>query len=174
MKTISKTLLLLSFVFYFSSCEKDDQIGPYGVAPEQKDTTSVLDTYTHAGSTPNSNWTNQQIDNSIKGTVWVLFEVSQGYVRTPKSDTLNFITNTKYTLNSDTTKHIYSLYSTMGNSTITFNRFDPINGLYLSANNFYESVFETTPVNGTILLNLKDNLSNNSETYKSEFKKIKN
>jgi hypothetical protein len=60
----------------------------------------------------------------------------------------------------------------MGNATIDLHQFNPINGLYLSANNFNASGFTSVPVGGTILLNLKDNLSTTNNLYTSTFKKI--
>ena len=92
---------------------------------------------------------------------------------TAKNDTIHFVSNTKYTVGSDTTKMGYSLYSSTGsfNSTIDIYQFNPINGLYLSANNFNANAFASAPVGGTIFLNLKDN-NTTGAIYVSTFKKI--
>ena len=81
-----------------------------------------------------------------------------------------FITNNKYTVGSDTTKYTYILYTTMGNTTLEYYQFNPINGLFLVSNNFNANVFTSTPINRNVVLILKDNLSNVS--YTSTFVKI--
>lgn len=170
-----KISLLIGIIFgfllasLFTSCKKEPIVpGNYQPNQTQVDTTNWQSQYGNGGTLPN--WGTPNNTNPTNGTNWVLIDVYYNYAHVTKSDTVHFVSNTQYTLGSDTTKYTYSLYSTMGNGTITFNSFIPINGLYLSANNFNPSAFTSTPVGGTILLNLKDNLS--SAIYTSTFKKI--
>jgi hypothetical protein len=161
--------LLISWLL--SSCNKEPITpGNYQFMEPIPDTTNWQDDYNNGGTLPN--WGNgNTVENNISGTNWVLIDVNYNYAHVTKNDTVHFISNTKYTIGSDTTKYTYSLYETMGNSTLQLNMFIPINGLNLSANNFPSSVFKTAPVGGEILLNLKDLLSPSS-IYRSTFKKI--
>ncbi len=172
-KTIIIVLLsiLVGLLLLFTSCKKEPITpGNYAQVSPQPDTTNWQDQYSNGGGLPN--WgTGNQVANSTSGTKWVLTDVYNNYAHIPKNDTITFIDNTHYRVNSDTTNYIYSLYETMGNSTLQFNTFMPINGLNLSCNNFNSSVFSSTPINGTIQLNLKD-IFNTSNIYTSTFKKI--
>lgn len=152
-----------------TSCKKEP-ITPGNYQPNVTvvDTTNWQSQYGNGGTLPN--WGTPNNNNPLYGTNWVLIDVYYNYAHVNKSDTIHFISNTRYRVGSDTTKYSYSLYSTMGNGTLDLHQFNPINGLYLSANNFNPSSFTSTPIGGTILLNLKDNLSNG--LYTSTFKKI--
>lgn len=167
---MKKIIILIGIVLMISSCKKEPITpGNYQTTQAPVDTSHWQNQYTNGGSTPN--WSNgSTTQNPLFGTNWVLTDVYFNYAHQPKNDTIHFITNTKYTVGSDTTKFGYSLYSTFGNGTIDLYQFNPINGLYLSANNFNPAVFASTPVNGTILLNLKDNFS--SGIYNTTFKKL--
>jgi hypothetical protein len=137
-----------------ASCKKEPITpGNYKWVEPPVDTTNWQDDYYNGGTLPN--WGNgNTVENNISGTNWVLIDVYYNYAHVTKNDTVHFISNNKYTIGSDTTKYTYSLYETMGNSTLQLNMFIPINGLNLSANNFTSSVFKTAPVGGEILLNL--------------------
>jgi hypothetical protein len=153
-----------------ASCKKEPITpGNYTLVEPPADTTNWQDQYGNNGTLPN--WGTGSNPNNISGTNWVLIDVYYNFAHVDKNDTIHFINNTKYTIGSDTTKYTYSLYETMGNSTLQLNQFTPINGLNLSANNFISSVFQSAPVGGEILLNLKDLLSPSS-VYTSTFKKI--
>ena len=168
----TKILIIFGFLIatLFSSCKKQPITpGNYQTVQAPVDTSHWQNGYNNGGSTPT--FTNTTTNNQLFGTNWVLTDVYFNYAHTTKNDTVHFISNTKYTVGSDTTKYRYSLYSTMGNSTIDIYQFNPINGLYLSANNFNANAFTSTPVGGTIFLNLKDNYNANA-TYVSTFKKI--
>jgi hypothetical protein len=165
--------IIFGFLFasLFTSCKKES-ITPGNYQPNQTvvDTTNWQDQYGNGGTLPN--WGTPNNTNPLFGTNWVLIDVYNNYAHVTKSDTIHFISNTRYTVGSDTTKFSYNLYTTMGNGTIDLHNFNPINGLYLSANNFNPSTFTTTPIGGTILLNLKDNLTSTNNLYTSTFKKI--
>ncbi len=162
---------VLLVLLILCSCKKE-AITPGNYQPNITvvDTTHWQDQYGNGGTLPN--WGTPNNTNPLYGTNWVLIDVNYNYAHVTKSDTVHFISNTRYTVGSDTTKFSYALYSTMGNGTIDLHNFNPINGLYLSANNFNPSTFTTTPVGGTILLNLKDNLTSTNNLYISTFKKI--
>jgi hypothetical protein len=163
-------LILIVLITSLISCTKQPITpGNYHAGqPAPVDTTQWQNGYANGGTVPTSTVTTA---NNINGTNWVLTDVYSNYAHVAKSDTIHFISNTRYKVNSDTTKYVYNLYETMGNSTIELNTFNPINGLNLTANNFNSNAFATTPVGGTIQLLLKD-IFNTSTTYTSTFKKI--
>jgi hypothetical protein len=169
------TSFLIGIIFFvgslFTSCKKGG-ITPGNYQPNQTvvDTTNWQDQYGNGGTLPT--WGTPNNTNPLYGTNWVLINVNHNYNHVAKNDTIHFISNTRYTIGSDTTKFSYNLYSTMGNGTIDLHQFNPINGLYLSANNFNPSAFTSTPIGGTIFLNLKDNFTNTNNIYISTFKKI--
>lgn len=165
--------IIFGFLFasLFTSCKKEPITpGNYKTVVPQQDTSNWQNQYGNGGSTPT--WGTPSNNNPLYGTNWVLIDVYNNYAHVTKNDTVHFLTNTKYTIGSDTTKFSYVLYTTMGNATIDLHQFNPINGLYLSANNFNANAFASVPVGGTILLNLKDNLSTTNNLYTSTFKKI--
>ena len=170
-------VLLISVIFGFlftsliTSCKKEP-ITPGNYQPNVTvvDTTQWQSQYGSGGTLPN--WGTPNNTNPLFGTNWILIDVYYNYAHIAKNDTVHFISNTRYTVGSDTTKFSYDLYTTMGNGTIDLHNFNPINGLYLSANNFNPSTFTTTPIGGTILLNLKDNFTSTNNLYTSTFKKI--
>lgn len=162
-------LVLLSFILFATSCKKEAITpGNYQANQTIADTTTWQGQYGNGGTLPN--WGTPNNTNPLSGTNWILTDVNYNYAHVNKNDTIHFVSNTRYTVGSDTTKFSYVLYSTMGNGTLDLHQFNPINGLYLSANNFNPSTFTTTPIGGTISLNLKDNFS--SAIYTSTFKKI--
>lgn len=173
---IDKTYLIgaiigLTLGLLFTSCKKESITpGNYTTQPAPVDTSHWQNGYSNGGSTPT--WGTPNNTNPLFGTNWVLTDVYNNYAHIAKSDTIHFISNTKYTVGSDTTKCLYSLTSTMGNGSISFYQFNPINGLYLSASNFNPNAFTSTPVGGTIFLNLKDNFASTNNLYTSTFKKI--
>jgi hypothetical protein len=169
--------LLIGIIFgflvasLFTSCKKEPITpGNYTTQAAPVDTSHWQNGYTNGGSTPT--WGTPNNTNPLFGTNWVLTDVYNNYAHTAKNDTIHFVSNTKYTVGSDTTKWSYSLTSTMGNGSISFYQFNPINGLYLSASNFNPNAFTSTPIGGTILLNLKDNFTSTNNLYTSTFKKI--
>jgi hypothetical protein len=165
-------VLILILAIGLVSCKKEDITpGNYHQTSQTQDTSNWQSNYGNGGTLPtwgNGNTTN----NQLFGTNWVLTDVYNNYAHTAKSDTVHFISNTKYTVGSNPTQYTYNLYSTTGNWSMTLNTFMPINGLTLSCSNFNANVFATCPIGGTIQLNLKDNFSNTNNLYVSTFKKI--
>lgn len=173
MKTNTKFKLLILVLLFtiilmlFSGCTKEP-IGQYELAEPVVDTSHWQNDYSNGGTLPT--WGTGSNPNQIFGTNWVLTDVYTNYAHINKNDTVHFVSNTNYTVGSDTTKYTYYLTSTMGNSTMQLNTFIPINGLTLSCTNFWGGVFTSTPIGGTIQLLLKDVFS--STTYTSTFQKI--
>lgn len=165
-------VLILLLSISFVACKKEAITpGNYQTTTPQQDTTSWQSGYGNGGTLPN--WGNgNNTNNQLYGTNWVLKYFYNNYAHVNKNDTIHFISNTKYTVGSDTTKYTYYLYSTSGNSSMTLNTFMPINGLTLSCSNFYAGAFTSCQVGGTIQLNLKDNFSTTNNLYQSTFKKI--
>lgn len=173
MKNYIKNLaLILVLTVTFAACKKTSITpGNYKTTQSPQDTSNWQNQYGNGGTVPT--WGNGNTSpNQINGTNWVLIDVYNNYAHVNKSDTVHFISNTKYTVGSDTTKYTYYLYNTTGNSSITLNTFMPINGLTLSCTNFNANVFASCPVGGTIILTLKDNFATTNNIYTSTFKKI--
>src|ERR1700747_2557801 len=140
---LNKLILAFLLVVLLTSCTKQP-ITPGNYTMVQPSQTTTTYTYTNGGTVLTG--TNTANNNQLVGTNWVLTDVVFNYSHTIKNDTIHFVSNTKYTVGSDTTKCNYSLYSSTGsfNSTLDIYQFNPINGLYLSANNFNANAFATT------------------------------
>lgn len=165
---LTSVLVGMIIGLFFISCKKEP-ITPGNYQAGTPETTTVTP-MTNGGTLPTIG-TATVTPNQCNGTKWVLIDVYNNYAHVSKSDTVYFISNNRYKINSDTTQYTYILYSTMGNSTIVLNTFIPINGLNLTANNFNANAFTSVPVGGTIQLTLKDIFSSSS-IYTSTFKKI--
>jgi len=170
MKNTSLLIGIVLFTVFLTSCSKDEITpGNYAIQPTIVDTSHWQNQYTNGGSSPTYGPKNN--NNELFGTNWILIDVYHNYAHVTKDDTIHFIANNQYTVGSDTTKCLYTLTYTMGNGSITFNQFNPINGLYLSANNFNTSAFKIQK-GGEVFLNLKDNFTTKNNVYTSTFKKI--
>ena len=165
---LTGVLIGIIFGVLLASCKKEP-ITPGNYQAGTPETTTVTP-MTNGGVLPTIG-SATVTPNQCNGTKWVLIDVYNNYAYVTKSDTIYFISNNKYKINSDTTKYSYILYSTMGNSTIELNTFISINGLNLTANNFNANAFTSVPVGGTIQLSLKDIFSPSS-SYVSTFKKF--
>ena len=172
LNNMKNLITFLIAVVFITSCKKSAITpGNYKAGtPPATDTSHWQTQYGNGGVIPTS--TTTPANNNLVGTNWVLTDVYNNYAHVAKHDTIHFISNTNYQVGSNPTKFTYSLYTSMGNGTIDLHQFNPINGLYLSANNFNPSAFTTTPKGGTILLSLKDNFNSTNNIYVSTFKKI--
>lgn len=161
-------------MFLLFSCAKEPITpGNYGMEPEKKDTTSWQSKYIDGGATPNSGWVTQTTKNDLFGTDWRIIDLvyTNGYNPPFNQDTIHFINNTNYTINSDTTQYTYSFYTTMGNATLTFNEFKPINTLYLTCNNLGSNAFKNLGSGQQIILKLKESF-NDVSYYTMTIEKI--
>jgi hypothetical protein len=162
----------------FSSCKKEPITpGNYQApVPPPIDTTHWENEYTNGGTTPinnNGNNTNTNDNNNgLVGTNWVVTKFLIGFSTTTPNDTIHFISDTKYSVNIDTTKFNYTFYVTEGNATISFYPFRPINSLNLTSNNIGYNVFKNVPISQEVVLILKDLFSTPTKQYTTTFKKI--
>ena len=122
--------LIMMAVISLTSCKKDEY-EPWVNVPDQIDTTMWQDGFSDGGTLPNVTGT----DNKLNGTKWVVTYVVVGFNSgQSKNDTLHFISNNTYTINSDVTPRGYTLSilpSSVGYS-LTLNYFDPFGGLHYS------------------------------------------
>jgi len=183
MKTIinkKRLIAIISTIIGFliggllTSCKKEPITpGNYKApVPPQEDTSHWQNQYTNNGTTPN--WDNGNDNNDLLGTNWVVIEVVAGYptLHTYPNDTIHFIDNNHYSVNSDTTKFIYNFYPTQGNSTISFYSFRPINSLNLTSNNIGANAFNGLSSGQEVILVLKDLYSTPVKQYTTNFKKL--
>ncbi len=171
---MNKQILTLGFLIaiLFSSCKKQ-AITPGNYQTIQPTQQAGGTTYTNGGTTPIGGNTANGLSSALVGCKCVLTTYRNGLSMVTVNDTLTYISSTKYFINSDTTKFTYSVVPSNGNWIITYNLFNPINGLYLSANNFNVSFFSTASVGTTLMLNLTDLFgTNTNDTYQTYFKKI--
>lgn len=117
--------LLIPIIF---SCNKSG--GSYTAPPPNITTTTDFRLqYTPAGLVP----TLINTGNGIAGTTWVLTRMTVGFVTLFPNDTLRFITNTTYTINSGSDRP-YQLTSGVAstNKALTLYFFTPFNGSHWS------------------------------------------
>lgn len=119
-------LLILSIIFYslFLSCSKDKDIEKWVPITELRDTTKWDSGYSNGGTLPTLSGNN----NNLVGTTWVLTRIQIGLSITNKKDTIRFIDNTHYKINSFVNVLTYAYYNSSNNMTLTFNNFMPVNG----------------------------------------------
>lgn len=116
-------LTLLILVFNFTSCKKAND--NYKTEPEPTVTNDPLSGYNNGGVLPTTTTT---VNNELNGTNWVLTKVQIGLASTNKSDTIKFISNNQYKVNSNSLVLTYSLYQSSANKTLTLYNFMPVNG----------------------------------------------
>jgi len=130
-KTLLNVIFFIIVILLLFSCEKE----PITQTPTvEVETTNWQDQYSSGGTVPD--WTNSTNNNNeLVGTNWVLTKILTGFGSTTMSDTLHFITNTQYYINSDSTNiALYSLYTSQNNVTLTFKPFIPMNYIQCSTN----------------------------------------
>lgn len=110
-----------------TSCAKDDN-PKYVPSAEVIDTTSWEDSYVYAGTLPTVDTTTKH--NELYGTKWVLTKYVAGFATQTPNDTIHFINNTHYRLNSQTTTYQYYITSSAGtiNKSLTLSYFSPFGG----------------------------------------------
>jgi hypothetical protein len=153
-------------LFLLSGCKKDNPT-PTPVAATT-DTTKWQDQYGNGGTLPD--WTgNTNNNNELVGTNWVLTQVMNGLGSTTMHDTLHFINNTEYYINSDSThKAMYTLYTSQNNVTLTFKPFIPMNYTQCSTNELGPGFASGQYITGVKFVNLYNTVS----TFKAWFTKI--
>ena|ERR1035437_7714283 len=162
--------LIIVIIGLFSSCKKDPITpGNYQAGTLPVDTSHWQNGYGNGGVLPN--WPNGGSNNNeLVGTNWVLTKVMpNGFGATAKSDTIHFVTNTKYYVGSDTTNSaLYTLYTSQNNVTLTFKPFLPMNYMQCSTNQLGVGFASGAYITGVDFVNLYNTVS----SFKAWFKKI--
>jgi len=163
--SVSLIVLLITTLFLVS-CEKE--IITPTKQPEPVDTTKWQDQYTDSGTLPN--WTvNQNTNNELVNTNWVLTKIVAAFGTTTMNDTIHFISNNKYYVGSDTTNSgLYTLYTSQNNVTLTFKPFIPMNYTQCSTNQLGVGFSKGTNITGVEFVNLY----NVTSTFKAWFVKV--
>ena len=142
--------------------------GNYYPKAELIDSTKWQDDYVNGGVIPTFGNNNTQ-SNELVGTTWVLTKIQTAFVTTILSDTLHFITNTKYYLNSDSTyKPTYGLYAAQNNVTLEFKPLVSMNYVQCSTNQLGVGFANGPQIIGVEFVNLY----NTTTTFKAWFTKI--
>lgn len=126
---MKKILILVCLSTIILSCEK--QVGPYQQIPDPVDTTTWQDGYSDGGVLPGGG---NQSQNPLINTRWVLTKMMVGFSTTILNDTIHFIDNTNYKINSDIAIKKYSYYTSQNLVTLTFHNFTPINAMSCTTN----------------------------------------
>ena len=115
--------LLVTLCLY--SCAKNEN-PKYVVIPEKIDTTKWEDEYANAGNLP----TICNIHNGLYGTNWKIVKYVTAFATEHPNDTIHFISDNQYRLNSQTVSYKYVLTSITGstNYSLTLYYFSPFGG----------------------------------------------
>ena len=155
--------ILLGIVF--TSCEKDPITpGNYTNSRPKQDTLHWQNQYNNGGTLPNWNSGSPTI-NELIGTSWILTKVISGFASSTPNDTIKFVDNTNYTINSGAVKP-YQLTASVAstNKTLSLYYFYPFGGSHYSG-----EVGETFVVDGVINMCEFKNIQNTTTTIKAWF-----
>lgn len=130
---MKKIALIFSLVILITSCKKEAITpGNYTAGtPTPQDTSTWQWQYQNGGTLPN--WGGGNQTNELVGTTWVLTKVVTAFATSYPNDTIRFITNTNYTLNSGAVRP-YQLTSGVAstNKTLSLYYFAPFGGSHYS------------------------------------------
>lgn len=163
-----KNLLFLSLITIiligFNSCKKDEDYEPWVNVPETQDTTKWQDDYTDGGTLVG----NTNSGNKLKGTKWVLTKMVTSFATEYPNDTLEFISNTQYTINGTMVRN-YQLSSIVGSTNYDLSLYymTTFNGSHYSGNIGY--YFAEDGVMDNIEFH---NIQNTTSKIRAWFKKI--
>lgn len=160
------TLVLLGL----TSCEPDYETN-YSQDDYVYETDSIVhvdEIYSDGGTLPN--WSPTFGTNDLVGTKWVIYRVREGYTTTTTSDTIEFTTDTKYTVNG--VGHTFRTYNYSGitgstNYQLNFNQL-----LTLGGSNYSGQVSLLFIEDGMIIGNEFHDLQNVSLVYRVWMRKI--
>jgi hypothetical protein len=161
---IKQIVILFSVVLILSSCEKNEPQPLYTYELETVDSTAWQDQYADGGTvTAVGNQT-----NVIAGTKWVLTKYVTAFATEYPNDTIDFIDNNHYVLNSNA-ERTYQLSSipSSTNYDLQLNYFMPFGGSQYSADVGYYFV-EDGEMNNTQFRDIQ----NTSKTIRAWFEKI--
>lgn len=147
-----------------TSCKKDEDYEPWVNVPEQPDTTKWQDGYVGGGTLPNGTGTG----NKINGTKWVLTKMVTSFATEYPNDTLEFISNTQYTINGGIIRN-YQLASipSSTNYDLSLYYMSTFGGSHYSANIGYYFADDGEIENVEF-----HNIQNTTSTIRAWFKKI--
>ena len=164
------SLLVVSSLMFFMSCQKDTIVpGNYTPKPEAKDTTKWQTNYTNSGVIPTFNSTSSSTPNELVNTKWVLTFLQIGFSTPPLPiDTIYFVDNTHYTINSGSNR-TYSLVNNvaLSSKTLTLNFHYPF-----GSGNYSGQVAQTFVTDGVILNTEFVNTNTSTITVKASFLKL--
>lgn len=155
--------LLLTILIGFTSCEKEEY-NPWVNVEEPQDTTKWQDNYTASGTLP----TNTSTGNKTNGTKWVLTKMVTSFATEYPNDTLEFITDTEYTINGSSPRG-YQLSSLPASTNYELSLYymSTFGGSHYSANVGYYFAEDGEMQNIEF-----HNIQNTTTTVRAWFKKI--
>jgi hypothetical protein len=158
--------IFIVLICLFVSCKKETSV-PTTVATTPT-TPKWQDEYPNNGILPD--WTiSTNNKNELVGTKWVLTKIINGFGTTIMYDTLNFVSNTKYYVGSDTSNSaLYTLYSSQNNMTLTFKPLISVNYLHCSTDQLGVGFGSGNQIIGVEFVNLYDS----NTKFKAWFTKI--
>jgi hypothetical protein len=123
-------LITWALCLLLSSCVKNEN-PKYVILPDKVDTTKWEDEYVNAGTIPTIGNTN----NGLYGTDWKIVKYVTAFATEYPNDTIHFINNTQYRLNSQTVSYKYVLTTVTGstNYSLTLYYFSPFGGSHYGA-----------------------------------------
>jgi len=156
----------LFIVLFVISCKKK-QITPgnYSESTPQETTTNWQSQYSNGGTLPN--WNNNS-DSELKNTKWVLTKMVSGFSTSYPNDTIEFVTNTQYSINSGSLRN-YVLTSSVAstNKTLSLYYFYPFGGSH------YSGEVGQTFVSDGVMDNIEfKNIQNTTSKIRAWFVKI--
>ncbi len=163
--------IILGFIlsiFLLASCKKDSITpGNYKTTPAPIDTNHWQNQYTNGGVLPTN--TSNSGANEVVGTTWVLTYLQIGFSTSPLPiDTIRFITNNQYSINSGAVRP-YNLSTSAGVSSksLTLNYHYPF-----GSGNYSGQVASTFVADGVILNCEFVNTNTSTTKVRASFKKI--
>ncbi len=161
-------MLLLLFIISLISCSKEPITpGNYTISEEYLDTSSWQTGYKSGGVLPI--WTDSLDSNELVGTRWVLTYLQVGFSNPPLPiDTVYFINNVKYTINSGS-QRTYQLSSgiTTSSKTLVLNYHYPF-----GSGNYVGQVASTFVSDGVILNCEFKNTNTTTTVVRASFSKL--
>lgn len=163
-----KYIVYLALIILLFACKKDAITpGNYTTTPAQQDTSHWQNQYGNGGTLPS--WgSGNSTNNELVGTRWVLTNLQTSFSSVLPIDTVRFIDNTYYTINSGAVKTYQFSSGVASNSkTLTLNYHFPFG----SGN--YSGEVASTFVTDSVINNVEfTNIQNTSTTVRAWFVRI--
>jgi len=160
-------IISIILIMLLYSCEKEPIVpGSYVAKPEKQDSIIPIE-YIDGGTLPN--FGNNLTPNEISGSRWVLTFLQIGFSTPPLPiDTVYFVDNTHYTINSGSNR-TYQFYSGVSTSSKTLT----LNYHYPFGSGNYTGQIAPTFMTDSLILNTEFTNTNTSTiTVKASFKRI--